>query len=292
MSTSFNITAITPSAGSVPGKITISGTPAGLFSGAFYMNAANATLPAYTLPTPSNYTLIAATTFEILENAQYAGKYTVYTRISASDQNQSAVISGGSTTITVSEIIPAPISLTMSNTGRVSTISTYLIRVAAEPSFVVPAGTTNTTRPIQLCGKNSLTWGEQFNQNLINLAQNFASSTPPVNPYPGQLWYSLVNGSALGGSLSIWDGVKWGPVINSNALNDSYRTSITTPSTTWAIDHNLALEAPYVAIVNTFIALPDGSYTQIMPNAITYTSANRTVITFTSPYSGHVLIRR
>lgn len=292
MSTSFNITSITPSAGSTPGKITISGGTAGLFAGAFYMNASGATLPAYTSPIPDGYTLIAATTFEVSENQQFAGKYTVYTRVSASDINQSAVISGGNTTITVNEIIPTTTSAQMLVTGKVSTISTYLIRVAGETPLVVPGGTTNTSRPLQISGKNALAWGEQFNQNLVNLAQNFASSVAPTNPYPGQLWYSLLNGSALGGSLNIWDSVKWVPVMSAADVNDNYRTSIVTPSTAWTIDHNLALPAPYVAMVNAFIALPNGAYTQIVPNSITYVSANRIVLTFTSPYAGHVLIRR
>lgn len=292
MSTSFNITSITPSAGSTPGKITISGGTAGLFAGAFYMNANGSTLPAYTTPIPAEYTLIAATTFEVSENQQFAGKYTVYTRVSASDMNQSAVISGGNTTITVNEIIPTSTSTQLLSTGKVGTISTYLIRVAGESPLVVPPGTTNTSRPLQIAGKNALAWGEQFNQNMVNLAQNFASAAAPSNPYPGQLWYSLLNGSALGGSLNVWDSTKWVPVMNAADVNDNYRASISTPSTTWTIDHNLALQAPYVAMVNAFIALPNGAYTQIVPNSITYVSANRIVLTFTSPYAGHVLIRR
>lgn len=292
MSTSFNITSITPSAGSTPGKITIAGGIAGLFAGAFYMNASGSTLPAYTSPIPDGYTFVAATTFEVSENQQFAGKYTVYTRVSASDLNQSAVISGGNTTITVNEVIPTSTSTQALRTGKVGTISTYLIRIAGETPVVIPPGTTNTSRPLQISGKNALAWGEQFNQNLVNLAQNFASSAPPANPYPGQLWYSLLNGAALGGSLSIWDSVKWVPVMSASSVNDTYRTSVATPATTWTVDHNLALQAPYVAMVNAFIALPSGEYTQIVPNSITYVSANRIVLTFTSPYAGHVLIRR
>lgn len=292
MSTSFNIVSIEPSVGDTPAKITVDVAVPGLFAGSFYMNESGSTLPSYTLPIPEQYTLVSATTFDITGNPQYSGRYTVYTRVSSTDTKQSAVISGNTTKITVNETMWPLTQPANASTGFVTNVSTYLIRVAAESPFVIPPGTTNTLRPLTIPGKNAAAWGEQFNQNLIRVAQNFASDAVPTSPYPGQLWYSLVNGSALGGSLKIWDSVKWADVMKGTDTNDTYRVAVSAASTSWTITHNLALSAPFVAMVSIFVETSTGVYSQIMPNSIMYTSANTLTIGFTTAQKGYVLIRR
>jgi hypothetical protein len=46
---------------------------------------------------------------------------------------------------------------------------------------------------INLFGKNYATYGELQNENFIKLLQNFANTTPPLNPLKGELWYDTNN---------------------------------------------------------------------------------------------------
>ena len=46
-----------------------------------------------------------------------------------------------------------------------------------------------TTTDITLIGKNFKGFGEYFNENLVKLLENFASTSQPTNPMVGQLWY-------------------------------------------------------------------------------------------------------
>lgn len=54
---------------------------------------------------------------------------------------------------------------------------------------VVPDRTIDTTSSLKLIGKNFPSYGEIMAENLVGLLENFASSTPPVRPIVGQLWY-------------------------------------------------------------------------------------------------------
>ena len=46
---------------------------------------------------------------------------------------------------------------------------------------------------LKLPGKGVLNWGEAYINNFVHLLENFASSTEPVNPQVGQLWYNTGN---------------------------------------------------------------------------------------------------
>lgn len=48
----------------------------------------------------------------------------------------------------------------------------------------------DTTTDLKLIGKNTTTFGEYLNENLIYLLENFSNSTPPSKPLVGQVWYS------------------------------------------------------------------------------------------------------
>ena len=72
----------------------------------------------------------------------------------------------------------------------------------AKPSFIVPdgeidaplwpTGPTGTTS-LTLNGKGSINWGQDVQQDLLYLLENFSSPTGPANPTLGQLWYDNVN---------------------------------------------------------------------------------------------------
>ena len=61
----------------------------------------------------------------------------------------------------------------------------------------IDTGTTDIT----LVGKNYKGFGEYLNENFVALLENFSSSSAPVNPVKGQLWYDTANQK-----LKIYDG--------------------------------------------------------------------------------------
>jgi hypothetical protein len=51
-------------------------------------------------------------------------------------------------------------------------------------------GTIDNTTDLKLIGKNSTTFGESLNEDLVHLLENFSNSLPPGKPITGQLWYN------------------------------------------------------------------------------------------------------
>lgn len=54
-------------------------------------------------------------------------------------------------------------------------------------SFNGPGGI-SVNSSLRLYGRNAQEWGEAVNENLLRLAENWASATPPINPINGQSW--------------------------------------------------------------------------------------------------------
>lgn len=54
---------------------------------------------------------------------------------------------------------------------------------------LVPQATVVAKAGLNLIGKNYVAFGETLNENLVALAENFASATAPSAPLAGQLWY-------------------------------------------------------------------------------------------------------
>lgn len=79
----------------------------------------------------------------------------------------------------------------------------------------IPDGTFDTsTTSLTLIGKNVTAFGEAYNENLVKLLENFASTSAPESALKGQLWYD--SGS---GRLNVYDGSAFraagGPIIGS-----------------------------------------------------------------------------
>ncbi len=54
----------------------------------------------------------------------------------------------------------------------------------------IPDGTLDTTATaLTLIGRNSVGFGEAFNENFVKLLENFASTTAPENAIKGQIWF-------------------------------------------------------------------------------------------------------
>jgi hypothetical protein len=302
MANSYSIAQIAPSGGvGVPARITLKpaeGDKTSVFNGAFYRGPlSGATLPAYTDPAPSGYVLIKATTFDIIDNLTYAGRYTVYTTASISDTNVPSLFSAGQTSILVNEIVNAPLPANIAdatNTGSVVNVSTYLIAIAGDSSpTIIPPGVTLETRPIDLVGRNGTPWGEIFAQNFIDLAQNFAGvvdPTGPANPYLGQTWFDTVtNTFKLCTSASP---VSW--TVLASAVPGSNVTAkvpfVAAAGVPVTITHNLDLASPFIGLTQVFVDV-GGSYKMILPQDLTFIDANNLSVTFTNAQTGEVLIR-
>lgn len=69
---------------------------------------------------------------------------------------------------------------------------------------LVPQATVVAKAGLSLIGKNYVAFGETLNENLVALAENFASATAPVGPLAGQLWYDKASNA-----LKTYDGSKF-----------------------------------------------------------------------------------
>lgn len=56
---------------------------------------------------------------------------------------------------------------------------------------VIQDGQVDNTTSLSLPGKGFPLYGQNFNQNFVNLLQNFASTVAPSNPQTGQLWFNI-----------------------------------------------------------------------------------------------------
>lgn len=64
-----------------------------------------------------------------------------------------------------------------------------IVRYNGTRITTVVDGTIDNTLDLKLIGKNYAGFGEAQNQNFVYLLENFAGTTEPPRPIPGQLWY-------------------------------------------------------------------------------------------------------
>lgn len=273
-----------------PGRIVVSGNLVSSFQGKFFRqdSSPNTVAPLYSSPTtPVGYSLIAATTFDVVGNPSYNGRYTVYTPISAVDSSPSSLFSGGNTEILVNEVVGAPATAGDAlAVGSITNISTYVIAIEGEASLVVPPTVLLGDRPIAIIGRNGTPWAESYTQNFVKLAQNFAGPAP-VNPYLGQTWYDVATNTfnlrTSGGWTAIASGI--------SGSNTTFRFTQAASATSWVVAHNLGLASPFVALVQIFVDVGGGVHKMIMPSDMTFDNANQLTITFTTAQNGIVLVR-
>lgn len=72
----------------------------------------------------------------------------------------------------------------------------------------VPQGTSVDQAGLTLIGKNYVAFGEALNENIVHLAENFASVSAPLGPLTGQLWYDK---SAK--SLKVYSGAQFSSLV-------------------------------------------------------------------------------
>lgn len=75
-------------------------------------------------------------------------------------------------------------------------MSYTIIRSNGNTLTTIQDGTINTTSsPLALPGRNYAGYGQTMNTNIVRIAENFASPTPPANALKGQLWYNTTAGT-------------------------------------------------------------------------------------------------
>lgn len=78
----------------------------------------------------------------------------------------------------------------------------------AKPAITVEDLTLNQQTDLSFVGKNYSGWAPVIAENFLHLLENFAKSSPPVNPVEGQLWYDNTIEVNL---LKVFDGTTWIP---------------------------------------------------------------------------------
>jgi hypothetical protein len=91
----------------------------------------------------------------------------------------------------------------------------------------VADGTIDSTTDLKLIGKNYAGYGEVQNENFLFLLENFANTTQPPKPLPGQLWYDSGNSK-----LKFYDGAKF-RTTGGAELGTSAPTGLTTGDFWW-----------------------------------------------------------
>lgn len=73
-------------------------------------------------------------------------------------------------------------------------------------------GQLDNTTDLTLIGKNYTGFGEQFNENLVKLLENFSNVSAPARPMIGQLWYDTSAGRLMVYSQTGWKAAG-GPIV-------------------------------------------------------------------------------
>lgn len=86
---------------------------------------------------------------------------------------------------------------------------------STKASFTITPGSTSTTdTSLKLFGQNVPLYGEGVNENFLHLLENFANSTPPLNPIEGQIWFNNVDGL-----LNVYQSINGNPPTWTTAPN-------------------------------------------------------------------------
>jgi hypothetical protein len=134
-------------------------------------------------------------------------------------------------------------------------MTNYVVSTAVNGTFEVPDDQINTAQlAINLIGRGVTNYGQAVAQNDINLLQNFAGPTPPIQPIIGQLWF---NSTTL--YLQVYTSAgTWSPVSFSSDLSN-YATVGQLASTNAALS-NLASISATTLELNNYVTIA-GLYT-------------------------------
>ena len=130
----------------------------------------------------------------------------------------------------------------------------------------------STSTSLKLAGRNYVGYGEHLNENQLALLENFAGSSSPSNPVPGQLWY---NSSAK--TLSVYTGSTYSSLANTTNLTDTASTLLAQlQSNINTVNTNILAN---VVILNSNAAVQDTQITNLWSNAA---AQNSSIVTLTA----------
>lgn len=113
--------------------------------------------------------------------------------------------------------------------------------VASKPGFtVLPQTKESTKTSLVLTGRGSANWGQDLQQNLLKLLENFASPTKPANAVTGQLWFNTTTKTmhVYDESLIASGQDPWSSSIGGGALRSSTAPLNPQPGSQWYGDDN------------------------------------------------------
>tara|TARA_B110000503_G_scaffold102750_1_gene153468 strand:- start:1397 stop:3472 length:2076 start_codon:yes stop_codon:yes gene_type:complete len=73
-------------------------------------------------------------------------------------------------------------------------------------TIIVEDNTLNSETTLSFPGRGTTAYGQAVNENFLHLLENFASTTAPLRPVEGQLWYDTTAGTD---QLKVYDGTNW-----------------------------------------------------------------------------------
>ena len=139
----------------------------------------------------------------------------------------------------------------------------------------VADGTVDTdSTSVTLIGRNFSGFGDQFNENIVHVLENFNNTTSPSNPITGQLWYDRTN-----------EAIK---VYNGSAFKIPPGATPSSTQPTEVADGDLWFDS-----ANSQLRVYDGSsFVLVGPNFTTVTGVTGQVIdTVSDGTSNHVIIK-
>ena len=243
---------------------------------------------------PAGYELVTATVFDVVENASFAGRYTVFTKGTAGSMLECSEYSAGQTLIRVAQPITGSISNPdKTGTGYITNVSTYLLVTQGTTGVIIPPKSTITDFAIDFNGRDTSGWGEVNAQSHLSGIVHFCGTTAPSNPFTGMLWYNHSTNE-----LKVRDG-GWN-LVNAAFFSPaaSFEHTEVSPSlpTPWTFTVTHGLSSPHPAgIVMVQVFVNDGSATKpILPQDITFVDANTLSITLSASTGythAYVLVR-
>jgi hypothetical protein len=280
------------------GRIVGGGTPTVEFLGdvsdvvkpAYWFDGINV-LPFYSetpiAPGPS-YTLIPGTTFTVQDCAvtQLNGNYSVLPPVN-NLSGPSVDFNGTRTLVRVTETVPVSIGSAVGFVveAEATNLSHYRLQVYGSSPLVIEPTMVEQLGGLDLHGRFTRGWGEDYAANLVKVLQHQAGPVAPVAPLIGQLWFDTTLAQ-----LSAWSGSSWVIVGGVGASTLRYDHTQAAPATTWTIPHGFGLLAPYLVQFDAYV-LRSGSYKPIFPADVTFVDANTLQVTFSNPEEGFLVAK-
>lgn len=191
----------------------------------------------------------------------------------------SAIFNSGKTTINIFGTLPSLIG-----DGVVTNTTSYILHGTSwTNSFILHPTQTNyyVNTSLKFTGRNYANWGEDIQQNLLYLLDNFSNTTEPANKVRGQIWFDTnIN------KLKVYDGTNWLVIDATLSASTKYTHTQTISASTWNVNHNLNTTD---LVFSTYIQVgPD--LVPIIPNNIVFVDNDNLDVTFSTSYTGKIVL--